>query len=391
MLKLSNYASIEGIVILTNHLSVIYTSCSSSAPKYELATLNLVLCIIYLLCFCASRNNKTTRSIYFTPILLFAISVIISSIELTPEFYNTNFIGLFSYSLFGVSTYFINYIYLHRNRLDEELIKNYAYASIFLGAITAYYFYTRTVMVLDLKSEDGQNFFYHFLIPMPLLFCFLNDKKKLIIYIIVFFGVLLSFKRSAFIVIILVGGFLIRNLLHRKNHELKNKWGLLLLAIIAFVMTFYFLGFEKLDVILGRLEDIEEDKGSGRLNISELFFDYLPNYEVYEYFFGHGYGGFARKFVRYNSAHNDFIEVFFAHGILGLLSILTIITRTIKNTIKYKTTKTFVPLVTLSVFFVVFGMVSSLFHYYEYSLPLFIMLAYIDYLILTQKINEQRI
>lgn len=383
MLKISKYMNLEGLFVTTNHLSIIYTCCSSSAPRYILATLNLALSIIYLLVFLKQKKNQVNKSTYFMPILLFALSVLLSSVEQNSAQFRTSYLGLLSYALFGVSTYIINYIYLQRNKAKAEIIKYYAYASMALGAITAYYFYNFTMNTLSLNSSGdvGQNFFYYFIIPMPLLFCFLDDKKKMALYIMIFFGVLLSFKRSGFIIMVIVGFFMLWDIFKKKKdgNGIKNKTMYLLIAIIGFLVLFNEIGLDRIEAMQGRMEAIKEDQGSGRLTISGLFFDYLPEYHIYEYLFGHGYGGFADKFIYYNSAHNDFIEVFFAHGILGLIAIIIIMVRTIKRTVQYQKTKLYIPLLTLSTFFIVFGMVSSVYHYYNFTLPLFVLLAYLDY------------
>lgn len=389
MLKINKYMNLEGLFIITNHLSIIYTSYSSSAPIYLLGTLNLALCIIYLLVFLTQKSNQINKSTYFMPMLLFALSVLLSSIEQNNSLYRTSYIGLLSYAMFGVSTYIINYIYLQRNKSKTEIIKYYAYTSMVLGAIAAYYFYNHTMVTLDLDSsgEEGQNFFYYFIIPMPLLFCFLDDKKKMVLYIMVFFGVLLSFKRSGFIIMVIVGVFMMLDIFKKKKDGkgIKNKTMYIFIVIIGFIVLLNEIGLEKLEAVQGRMESIQEDKGSGRLTISGLFFDYLPEYKIHEYLFGHGYGGFMDKFIYYNSAHNDFIEVFFAHGIFGLLAIIIIMVRTIKKTIQYRKTALFIPLITLSAFFIVFGMVSSIYHYYNFSLPVFVLLAYLDYLFTNKK------
>lgn len=383
MLKISKYMNLEGLFVITNHLSIIYTCCSSSAPRYMLATLNLALSIIYLFAFLTHKNNQVNKSTYFMPMLLFALSVLLSSIEQNSAQFRTSYLGLLSYALFGVSTYIINYVYLQRNKTKAEIIKYYAYASMALGAITAYYFYNFTMKTLSLDSSGdvGQNFFYYFIIPMPLLFCFLDDKKKMALYLMVFMGVLLSFKRSGFIIMIIVGFFMILNIFKKKKDGkgIKNKTLYIFIAIICSLVLLNEIGFEKIEAMQGRIEAIEEDEGSGRLTIAGLFFKYLPEYQIHEYLFGHGYGGFMDKFVYYNSAHNDFIEVFFAHGIFGLLAIIIIMTRTIKKTIQYRKTTLYIPLLTLSTFFIVFGMVSSIYRYYNFSLPIFVLLAYLDY------------
>ena len=75
-------------------------------------------------------------------------------------------------------------------------------------------------------------------------------------------------------------------------------------------------------------------------------------------------------------------------ALLGIVAIIMIIARTIMLTYKYRKSELYIPLMILSTFFVVFGMVSSLFHYYNFSLPVFVLLAYIDYAMTTNKISR---
>lgn len=381
MINIKKYLNLEGFIVAVNYISVILISNSSSIPKYEISILNLALCIIYIM----HSYNYLKRGVFLNTILLLTLSIIISSHSLDSQFYKTSYLGLFSYSLIGVSTYFINYLYLTKNKNNIELIRLYSYLSIIAGGITAFYFYNYTMKTLELDDDSGKNFFYYFLTPMPLLFYFIKDKARVFVFILVAIGVILSFKRSGFLIILITGFFLFKNLLTSNSKNIKYKSLFIICTIVCIIFAIQYIGLEKFTIMQERMDNISEDKGSGRLSIMEYFFEYFQSYRIDEYLLGHGYGGFGAFFKQNNSSHNDFIEVFFSHGILGLIAIIIMAYKIIKNTVKLRKTVIFIPMISFCSMYIIFNLVSCVYHYYNFSLPIFIFIAYTDFIITNKK------
>ena len=90
-------------------------------------------------------------------------------------------------------------------------------------------------------------------------------------------------------------------------------------------------------MLIGRFESISEDKGSGRGDLFLMVWELILKSDTLELIFGHGYNSVVE--VLEYSAHNDFLEVMYDQGIIGLglyVCIYISLIRTIKK-IKEKT------------------------------------------------------
>jgi O-antigen ligase len=72
-------------------------------------------------------------------------------------------------------------------------------------------------------------------------------------------------------------------------------------------------------VVLERLESMAEDQGSGRLDIYSETIKYIANSTPWQTLMGHGYVSTRDILASGKSAHNDWLEVQFDFGAVGLL------------------------------------------------------------------------
>ena len=85
-------------------------------------------------------------------------------------------------------------------------------------------------------------------------------------------------------------------------------------------MLFVYLGSNdsNKENVFERFENIEKDKGSGRLEVWEITSSMIVDQDIIKLFVGNGYNTVLRDSRLQLSAHNDFLEVAYDYGLIGL-------------------------------------------------------------------------
>lgn len=170
--------------------------------------------------------------------------------------------------------------------------------------------------------SSNQIFFVLLLLPfLPFI------KSKVIKYIL--FGimaaaVLYSFKRSALLcmgVVLLISLYF--DFVKGKGIRILKYLPILLVLVLIAVRIYVNIDESTGGHITDRIENTEEDKGSGRLDVWKSV---LSNWLSSNYIFGNGHNsvvkaGIAREggYGQPLSAHNDFIEVIYDYGVVGIM------------------------------------------------------------------------
>lgn len=236
----------------------------------------------------------------------------------------------------------------------------------------------------------GSNVIFYVLLLLPWV-SILDTKRKWIAVLIIVVLTILSIKRSA--IIILIGSLLI--LFFERNSRKESKLRHFLLGIIA-ISAIILIGIPNtpLDNVLTRFEAIEEDGGNGRLDIYKDVINAFSEQSTFNHFFGSGYREVQNElFNNYNyniyiSAHNDFLEVLFDYGYIGLLFYILLHISIIKRVILlYKLKSSFFSPYLISYFvFLIMSSVSHLIIYPSYFIFLIAFWAYIENRIKTKSL-----
>lgn len=107
-----------------------------------------------------------------------------------------------------------------------------------------------------------------------------------------------------------------------------NKFKTIISAVIVLFLFNYALNNSDTD-LLERLAAMDEDQGSGRLDIFSAVFSAISNNSFFEHLFGHGvYKQYATQ--EDLSAHNDFIEMYWNYGLIGFVVYISLIIKLFK-------------------------------------------------------------
>lgn len=176
------------------------------------------------------------------------------------------------------------------------------------------------------EAVDGSvNCVYYALMLLPLAFSGKKLSYSLFIIIFLFANTVLSGKRTAFLTLALaVIVTLLAEMLVRKR---KRAFALVMIAGAAIVVA-YFLLAQYFDVVIfDRLGDMAEDGGSGRTEIYADVIEAFFSSSFIDQIFGFGFNGVYLTGASATSAHNDFLEVLYDFGYVGLIAYLVFVWR----------------------------------------------------------------
>ncbi|MBW8014710.1 MAG: O-antigen ligase family protein [Planctomycetes bacterium] len=221
------------------------------------------------------------------------------------------------------------YSVLHLNTFKYHV----AIAGIFLPILVFFFFATMqtnrgvgSMRMLALNSV----FYISFLMPAILL---LRSKTlKMGGVLLIFFAILLSYKRSAMIAFVTsIPVYLYAT----SNNDSKSKIKKYIPIILggAFLLVVLAISFNFISSAIGldwggRMEDITSSGGSGRYDRYIAYIRLMSSQSAQDWLIGHGYA--FTQFTPISWPHNDVLEVLFDFGIVGLTFYLLFISQLVK-------------------------------------------------------------
>ena len=244
---------------------------------------------------------------------------------------------------------FLSFLFFHQNFKNNNV--NYKLLSIYI--LTQSISIIKSIIEADIFSsaietgyaKTGQATSLILVLLLPFV-CYLWKPKQVLAYVIVsFLFVLLSMRRTSILTFLICIPFIYKYV----KDSLSRKF--IYLIILFFALGIYYIIDNYWFIIELRFSDIFTPDRHGNLGsgISDwyvaLFHDYLNNSNLLELFFGKGLGEvgvFLNKLgYEFTHAHNDYLEVVYTYGLLGLLgyyiSIIYLVVSGIRKNPRYKT------------------------------------------------------
>ncbi|WP_195281116.1 O-antigen ligase family protein [Parabacteroides johnsonii] len=214
------------------------------------------------------------------------------------------------------------------------------------------------------------NSIYYVVCMLPFLLCY---EKKTLYFVIGLICVMASGKQGAFVGLTVAGVIYYIIDIKMRGQAIFSKmiFSIIFLSVLPMVMYSYLSKAYSMD-ILGGFETMVEDGGNGRMEIYEKILNLFYNSETLEMIFGHGGLGSVSKTLGI-SAHNDFLEVLFDFGIVGILLYFSIILKLFFVGLRFVRDKfQLAPAFMFSiVLFIVLSMISHLVFILKYAMFLF--------------------
>lgn len=275
-----------------------------------------------------------------------------------------------------------NFLLNHR---DSKLYSWYFCISSVLFAIQ--YF----LIMRDLFPEIAHmvvSYYTLYMLPLIMLTC--GNKRRTIFVIFTLLVLITSIKRGG--IIAMGGGLFAYGFAYLvASPKVKAKSIIYALSVLAVLLSMFFYLASTMEAgsnnIIDRFERMETDEGSGRTVTWAKTYALIENSDFGDYIFGHGYKAVEHDSQMGWSAHNDFLEVWYDYGFIGLvlftLAVVSLLTDVIANLLR-KTP--YAPV--LCFFFASYFMLSMASHVIVYPWANVAMLT-ISYIAGRQKLDER--
>lgn len=302
--SLQRYNTIARLFIITT--SIFFFHRKNGLKHLTLLGKILFVFSIYLLCSCLFTKD-------FNRSLDYIDKFIISSLWI--------YIYLFTYTL--------------RLRYDiDKYIPKLIIAFSILSIILFLKNYYLNNQIGNIGWSYIESYYAIALIPAITL---LRNKAKYILFFVIIICSIIAAKRTGLITCIFA--IVLYVLMVGKNFSSKIKTiiaGSILLLGLYFLLNQFMA--EEIATITERIENIEEDDGSGRGEIySNVYNEITSNPDLNSFLFGKGYNEVVNsKSSRGFSAHNEFLEVAYDYGIIGFIIFLLVFIAILRIYLKTK-------------------------------------------------------
>lgn len=233
--------------------------------------------------------------------------------------------------------------YIIANKSSED--KSFASYLLLATAlpVAAYRIYSRSTLNLLYADAEVLDITFILLVLLP----FVLTLKREVIKIVIVLGIgilsILSFKRTT----VLAFSFMVMiyyYILIFSNFTVKKRLitiFAILIASIALLQAFDFVEAKSGGLIVERMKNINEDRGSDRLDIYAAVWKLQMESSPVEWLFGHGHRSVEIHFGY--PAHNDFLEILYDYGLISFFIYLLFLFQLIRYIPKfYRYRKTFI-------------------------------------------------
>lgn len=272
---------------------------------------------------------------------------------------------------FSILPLLISYTYFRRYETDRFL-----YTIFFASMLLVSFQYFQIYQVANLADVAHIGVSYFSLILLPLVLLHPSRMVRIIAWIIASIVIVSSIKRGG--IVTLVIGALVYILCKQYISERRNLavlLGIIGLGVLA-ISLYYMVTFFESDII-ERFMSIQDDQGSGRLEIWQTVIEDLRKSDTVAYLVGHGYRSVDIS-IGNNSvpAHNDFLEVFYDFGLIGLVLYLIAWYHLIMDAIRLLRQKSpYAPTFCMMVVIIFILSMLSIIIYYFWATYFFIMIS----------------
>lgn len=164
---------------------------------------------------------------------------------------------------------------------------------------------------------------YYLLYALPLVLLHKSWRWKILCIVLAFIAVFSSMKRGG--ALALVFGLLVYVFvyMHNKSKNVAKTFFLFAVALCVITGIALFLGNniktdEKQSNLIERLQNVEQDGGSNRDHVYAVTWHLITSQDMPRLIVGNGYNAVLRDSPIHFSAHNDFMEICYDYGLIGL-------------------------------------------------------------------------
>ena len=257
------------------------------------------------------------------------------------------------------------YLFVKRRPRNLTYFRWIFYALVAIGA----FFFFKAMALLGYGFQT--NMVYFLILPVPVILCTKNPKRRILILILATFLAILSMKRSVMLAMVLTWGVIGIKYLFASQ---KKGRAIVLSVLLAFAAVASYSVANRLTggTLSSRFDDDDADVTNGRAAIYAVTWDMIAKSSPVDLVLGHGHNAVRKDSVMEISAHNEWLEIIYDYGLVCLLVYIGLWVYVVKQWIYHvrKDTAYFVPYTISLSLFAVMSLVSQLVVYVSYFLYL---------------------
>lgn len=314
---------------LSKHLGV-----DIQNPLQRYNTIARLLIITTSLLLFHRKNN--IKNLTFLGKVLFIFSIYLQCSSLFTKDFRRTMDYLDTYMISSLWIYIYLFAYTLRLRYDiDKYISKFIVAFSILSIVLFLKNYYLNNQIGHIGWSYIESYYAIALIPAITL---LRNKVKYILFFVIIICSIIAAKRTGLITCIFA--IILYVLMIGKDFSSKIKTilaGSALLLGLFFVLNQFMA--EEIATITERIENIEEDDGSGRGEMySGLYQEITNNPDPASFLFGKGHNEVinSKSSIGF-SAHNEFLEVAYDYGVIGFIIFLFIFIAILRTYTKTKT------------------------------------------------------
>lgn len=222
--------------------------------------------------------------------------------------------------------------------VDKRIVPLFTILS-FLSIFFSYRFFLNKISYFGEIDLTGSNYAYFVVCLLPWLLLMQKKKLRLLFIIIAGITILMSLKRTAIVALVIQILVIILFRESKKGFFPRLVTTLVLGGMLYLIV--YYVDNRLSGSILTRFERAETlDEYGSRPAIWAVVINYYNNSPLFYKLFGHGLGSVLKDCHMGLSAHSDFVETLYDHGLFGLALFISFIIAMFRNAINvYKRNK----------------------------------------------------
>jgi hypothetical protein len=305
---------------------------SEAASNKSIVLLYLIFSSIYIFLNFKTYPSLVKLFVFYSIVMLVSdtLGVILGTVNLS-DINDIVFVTIIP----TVSLIFI-YTALSKGHIKFNIFFAMMFLFLIALVILYFYYYYALIIITTLNNSNVTQFnaSYSILVALAGGLLIKNKNIKYGLIFVSFIVVFSSLKRGGMIAISLALLFyFFVSLLHEKNKSFAKMvfrfMGLPILGIGLILLLIYMNDYFD---IYNRFKNMGQDGGSGRVNIYLNVLGKFADFSFFELLLGRGSKGVYK--VLNVSAHNDFLEILFDYGLVGLCALLLILFKLISWNIK---------------------------------------------------------
>lgn len=282
------------------------------------ALIELSICAVFLI-----KTALFKRQYAILYALYALIGVITISFVISPKVVHSLSAGEFqSFTFFrefagSVLPFFPIYYFARKGEISRQLFISF-FVSIFIASIFNY-FYQEVILKIEFVERGDSitsNYAYVFVYLMPYMSLFRNRLATVVFWSVAIALSLMSAKRGTILGISVLLLIYIFNTIRKSEKKVSI---VLLIAVLLFIASYFVYDFYQSNLYLQeRLQSTLEGNTSARDYLVNSLWSAFNASSLGELLFGHGF--VSTLAVAGNYAHNDWLEILFDCGLIGILA-----------------------------------------------------------------------